>query len=227
MKRLLCFLLALCGVPLVWALGRAFLEGLALGVVRGDGWTSGTLGFLIGAVAMLVLYACKRRALDAPYTFAHEMTHLVVGLCCLAKVHRVHIEARSGYVQLSKENVFITLSPYCVPFYLLVAVCIYGVLRCFIAEPLPFWLWSGLFGGLTTFHIVKTIDALLGTSQPDTHVYGRFFSYWFILCMNLLFAQVALCLVHLVAWETQAGTLLDATRESYMYVIDAVWDRFR
>ncbi len=222
MKKFLLLLLALCGLPLLWALGVAFLKGLALGISQEHWLTPGCMGFLIGALLMVLLYAWKRRLFDPPYVFAHEMTHALVGLCCLAKVHRVHIEKQSGYVQLSKENILITLSPYCVPFYLLLGVGVYGLLRLFFDEPLPFAVWAGLFGGMTVFHIVKTIDTLMGASQPDTRIYGRLFSYWFILCMNLLFAQIALCLTHLTDWKTQSLTLLDETREGYEAVIAQV-----
>ncbi len=220
MKKVALFLLAFVGLPLVWALVLTLLDGMAVGMSRETWFTSGTLGFFIGAGLMVLLYWKVARGLDTLYVFAHEMTHAVVGLCFFAKVHRVHVEAKKGFVQLSKENVFITLAPYCVPFYLLVAVGIYGILRLFIEEPLPFYLWTGFFGLLTAFHVLKTLDALLGVSQPDTHVYGRFFSYWFILCMNLFFASLALCLTRVVGWGEQFASLLGNVLDTYHATID-------
>ncbi len=201
MKKFLLLILALLGMPILWALGQTFMQGIAFGVSRDNWLTSGCIGFLCGAGGMLLLYAWKRKSLDTLYVFAHEMTHALVGLCCFAKIHCIHIDKHSGYVQLSKENVLITLSPYCLPFYLLLSALLYGLLSLFFDEFLPFYLWAGLFGAATAFHILKTIDTLLGASQPDTRIYGRVFSYWFIACMNLLCGLIALCLTQLTGWQ--------------------------
>ena len=58
--------------------------------------------------------------------------------------------------------------------------------------PAQVWLWSAAFGILTAFHILCMLDAILTMTQPDIRVYGRFFSYWFILVVNLLFTLLAL-----------------------------------
>lgn len=215
MKRALLFLLALVGLPLVWALGVAFLEGLAAGTFEGPLVTPGRLGFLAGAGAMVALYQWKGRALQVVYVFAHEMTHAAVGLLFLARIHRVEVSQRGGFVQLNKQNLAITLAPYCVPFYLLLALGLCALVTLFAPEAVPFWLWSALFGFCTLFHVLYTIDALLTVSQPDVQLYGRLFSYWFILCTNLFFASLALPLSGQVPFPEQARRLLHATTGTY------------
>ena len=215
MKRALLFLLALVGLPLVWALGVAFLEGLAAGTFTGPIVTPGRLGFLVGALAMAALYQWKGRAIQVVYVFAHEMTHALVGLLCLSRIHRVEVSARGGFVQLDKQNLAITLAPYCVPFYLLLALGLCALVTLFAPEAVPFWLWSALFGFCTLFHILYTLDALLTVSQPDVHLYGRLFSYWFILCANLLFASLALPLAGQVPFPDQARRIVHATSGTY------------
>ena len=118
-------------------------------------------------------------------------------------------------MQLDKQNLAITLAPYCVPFYLLLALGLCALVTLFAPEAVPFWLWSALFGFCTLFHVLYTIDALLTVSQPDVQLYGRLFSYWFILCTNLFFASLALPLSGQVPFPEQARRLLHATTGTY------------
>lgn len=172
---------------------------------------------------MTLLYIWKGRALQVVYIFAHEMTHAVVGLCCFSKVYKVSIKTTGGFVQLSKSNLFITLAPYCVPFYLLVAVLLYGILQCFVPNVLPFEVWAGFFGVLTAFHLWYTANALFSVSQPDTHEYGRFFSWWFIVMTNLLFALVAVVITSPnVTARGQGKRLIVTTQSVYVGVYEAL-----
>lgn len=187
-KRFLLLVLALIGLPLVWVLGKCFLETLFLDMVTGQCFTVGRVAFGVGCLLMVLLYLWKGRSLMVLYVFAHEMTHAVAGLCCFAKIHKISIGKSGGYVQLSKSNLVITLAPYCVPFYLLCGILLYILQQIFVPDVLPFAVWATLFGFLTAFHVLFTADALLTVSQPDTHEYGRCFSWWLIVVTNLFFA---------------------------------------
>lgn len=221
MKRFLLLLLAIIGLPLVWVLVRCFLEALAMDTLHGPLCSPGRISFLAGCGVMMGIYAWKGNALQVLYVFAHEMTHAVAGLCCFAKVHKVSIQATGGFVQLSKGNLIITLAPYCVPFYLLLAVVLYGLMQWWMPDLLPFAVWAFLFGVLTAFHVLYTIGALFAVSQPDTHEYGRFFSWWFILVMNLCFAVLAVVITSpTVTARGQAKRLIATTQRVYSSVYD-------
>lgn len=192
MKRLLLFCLAIVGAPLVWVFGYCFLKTLAVDLLDAPFWTYYRTCFISGCVVMFGLYATLGRRFSVLYVFAHEMTHAIVGLLCFARIHCMSIRETGGLVQLSKTNLAITLSPYCVPFYLLIGIGCYGLQQLLVPDLIPFSVWSFLFGMATVFHVCFTADALLSVSQPDTHEYGRLFSWWLILVTNLFFALVAL-----------------------------------
>lgn len=223
MRRLPLFLLALLGLPLAWGLGEALLRGLAADVAEGPLLTSGRLWFLGGATAMALLYAWKSRALMVVYVFAHEMTHAVAGLLCLARVHRVSVRETGGFVELSKQNLVIVLAPYCVPFYLLLAVAARALTAWLWPGVLPEGPWLGLFGALTLFHALYTLSALLSVAQPDIQEYGRLFSYWFILCVNLFCASVALTFAGRVGAFAQGRRIVSSTTHAYVAVAHAAF----
>ncbi len=222
MKKVLLFLLALTGLPLVWGLFWTLMTDLALGVTTSAWFAPNPLGFMVGGLIMVALYAWDRHRFTVLYVFAHELTHALVGLCCLAKIHEFKIGEGGGHVVLSKSNLLITLSPYCIPLYLLFSTFLHAILNHFFPGCLPSYVWTAIFGFMTLFHILFTIDTLVSVSQPDTHVYGRFFSYWFILCTNLLFALLALCLTKTISWSEQSSTLLKYTTEAYATTLDTI-----
>ena len=218
MKKALLFLLALAGVPFVWACARALLNSLAVGLTEDTFFTPGCVAFLTGAAAMVALYFWKGRSLSILYVFGHEMTHALVGLCFFARVHSVSVRETGGFVELSKSNLFITLAPYCVPFYLFIVIGVHALAACF--APQPVWPWSAAFGVAIAFHVLYTLDALLTVAQPDVRVYGRFFSYWFILTVNLLFALLALVAIGHVSFHGQTDALCAQTVDAYVAVVD-------
>ncbi len=222
MKKVLLFLLALNGLPLVWGLFWTLMTDLALGVTSEAWFAPKPVGFISGALVMCALYTWCRKRFTTLYVFAHEMTHALVGLCCFAKIHEFKIGEGGGHVVLSKSNLLITLSPYCIPFYLLLCTFLHALLNRFVPDLLPAPLWSAIFGFMTLFHILFTIDTLISVSQPDTHVYGRFFSYWLILCTNLFFALLALCLTKTITWNELFAALLHHTTQAYAVTLNTI-----
>lgn len=217
MKKVFLFLFAVLGLPMVWVLTRGVLEALAIEAVEGNFFTEGRIAFAIGCVVMTALYVWKGQAWQILYIFAHEMTHALVGLLFFARIHKVSVKMTGGFVQLSKTNVLITLAPYCVPFYLLVSVILYGLAQWMTIDVIPFWIWAFLFGVTATFHVWYTANALLAVSQPDTHEYGRFFSWWFILVMNLVFVTLALVVTSpQITLRGQTHRLMNSSRGIYV-----------
>lgn len=215
MRRFLLLLLAVVGLPMIWGLAVALLQGFAADVAGGPLLSSGRLWFLGGAVAMTALYAWKGRALMVVYVFAHEMTHALAGLLFLSRIHRVSVRETGGFVELSKSNLVIVLAPYCVPLYLLVAVGMRALTAWLWPGALPEGPWLGLFGALTLFHVLYTLSALLSVAQPDVREYGWLFSYWLILCVNLFFASVALTFAGRVGAYAQGRRMISETFRAY------------
>lgn len=219
MKRLMLMIVAFVGLPLVWVLWHCLLKTFAVDWVNTPFWTLPRVGFLVGCVVMAALYVWRGKQFVVLYVFAHEMTHALAGLLFFAKIHQISIRASGGFVRLSKGNLVITLAPYCVPFYLLLAVLLYGILQICLPDLLPFWVWSFLFGMAVIFHLCFTADALLSVSQPDTHEYGRFFSWWFILVANLFFALWAVTVTSPnYTLRSQTHQVVLATRTAYSHV---------
>lgn len=218
MKKAVLFLLAFAGLPFVWACVRALFNSLAAGLTEDSFFAPGCVAFLAGAAAMVALYFWKGRELSIVYVFGHEMTHALVGLCFFARIHSVNIRETGGFVELSKSNLFITLAPYCVPFYLFIVIGVHALATCI--APQPVWPWYAAFGVTTAFHILYTLDALLTVAQPDVRAYGRFFSYWFILVVNLLFALLALVAIGHISFRGQAHALRVQTVDAYVSVVD-------
>lgn len=215
MKRFFLFLLALAGLPALWALGRTFLIGLSAGTADGAVFTPARLAFLGGCVLLIGYYLWKGRAWSVLYVFAHEMTHALAGVLCFARIHRINIRETGGFVELSKSNVIITLAPYCVPFYLLIALICCALTNAFLPGTVPVELWSGIFGFFACYHLLYTVDSILSVDQPDILEYGRLFSCWFILSVNLCFAVLALSLTGIVSLPTQRVTFVREMTRSY------------
>lgn len=217
MKRILLLLLGLLGLPLLWALAQSVILLTGWGL---DGlFEARSLWFCAGCAAMLALYLTFGRGMISVYVFAHEMTHALAGLLCLAKIHDIRIGSGGGSVTLSKNNVFIVLAPYCVPFYFMLLVVIRWGVGLFFPDAVPVPAWNFLQGVTLAFHVLYTGDALLGTGQPDVRVYGRLFSYWLILAVNLTLLLTALCVVIPVpparALDTVRHTSAGAYRDAW------------
>ena len=221
MKRFALLVLALAGMPLAWGLARAFWDGLLAGMAAGVALTPGWVGFLGGAAAMVALYAWQGKRMMVLYVFAHEMTHAAVGLLFGARIHRVSVSETGGFVELSKSNLAITLAPYCVPFYLLVALGLCAAVAWAWPGAVPWAAWATLFGFLTLFHVLYTVDTLISVAQPDVREYGRVFSYWFIVATNYAFASLALVLAGQAHPAAQARRV--ARRTEAAYAASARW----
>lgn len=186
MKKFLLLVLALLGAPLTYALGRALLQAIATLLNSTSFGTSTQLAFIGGAIAMVALYFWRGKKLMITYVFAHELTHAIAALLCFAKISKFQVSSSGGSVSVSKNNLFITLAPYCFPLYLLFAV---GLFCLFPQGPV---IWNAIFGVFAAFHVLYTLDAIFSVAQPDFRCYGFIFSYWWVFTFNLLFAFIAL-----------------------------------
>ena len=66
------------------------------------------------------------------YVFGHELTHALTGLLSGAQIKKFKVSANKGSVTLTKDNIFITLSPYFFPIYPIIIILIYFCLGWFM-----------------------------------------------------------------------------------------------
>lgn len=194
--------LFICTFPLLPALTAlsVFVWQLLFAKTAESGlFTAGQWAFIGGFMLWAAIYFIRRRT-AVSYIWAHELTHAITGLLCGAKVHRMVINRTGGFVELSKDNILITLAPYFVPFYLLLFLGLRLSAEHFFPGTIPESAWLFGIGFTFSFHILHTINALITVAQPDIQVYGRLFSYWFIAATNLIIIAAGLILFYRIAW---------------------------
>lgn len=149
--------------------------------------------FLIGIVFYIVFQIIFYKPMKT-YVFGHELSHAIAGIISGARIKKFHVGNESGSVVLTKDNIWITLAPYIFPIYTIMVVVIYYMLGwfCEMEQLRSYFLF---FVGLTiAFHIALTIH-ILGISQPDLKVYGKFFSYVAIFALNILIFSLLFILI--------------------------------
>ena len=156
---------------------------------------SAALPVLLGVAAHLAFHKPLSRTGRA-YVAAHECSHALAALLSGAKIKKISVKKRSGYVVTDSTNTFIVLAPYFVPFYAITAGALYFLAGFFtdIKPARPYFL--AVSGFFLSFHILTTAEILAGPMQSDIKkAGGRFFSYTALLLLNSLFAAAMLKLM--------------------------------
>ena len=147
------------------------------------------------------LFATLRSRLTIFYVFAHEMTHVLSALVCGARVHGWHVGREGGWVDTNKSNLFISLSPYLVPLYMVGVLLAFGILGLFtdlahlpalhigpVVVPVNASMILHYLVGFTwAFHLSFTFT-VMRAEQGDLVRNGQFFSVWLIALVNLYLA---------------------------------------
>ncbi len=109
--------------------------------------------FLGGMAAYFVLRRIRPLAVNEAWmqTFSHELSHTVVGMMFLHKIHSFRADERSGVMSHSGRGfgmIFISLAPYCLPLftYLLLLLRILGAAK-------SLYIFDVLIGFTLAFHI--------------------------------------------------------------------------
>ena len=180
-------LLALALWPGIWATGVCFVGLLrsAASTPSFPWWAAGcfSLGWIASGLAYLFLP--RPRSL---YVLGHELSHALAVWLSGGRVHSLQVAEKGGRVVSNRTSAWITLAPYIVPLYPLLA----GVLWLAGLQAWPKFLdyqpgFLGVWGVVWGYHYAFTFD-LLRTKQPDFLVYGRIFSLTLIAFVNLLLA---------------------------------------
>lgn len=144
--------------------------------------------------------------LTRTYVLGHELTHALWTMLFGGRPSHLRVTSSGGSVRVTKTNVWVTLAPYFFPFYTLLVVLIWLILRACWPAARPYAPIALFWVGLTyAFHLTFTLH-YLRAGQPDVYEHGRLFSYALIYLINLLTLGAALLAVS--AW-TFRGALAD------------------
>ena len=235
MARFARFIAAILCFPFVWALSLTFVDSFSLSSGASQGiFSSEAIALFAGMFAFILVWIAMPNPVRL-YVLGHELTHAVWGLAFGARVSNLKVGTRGGSVQLTKSNVWITLTPYFFPFWTMVVVGIAILMRAVMhfthsGVPLPVpWLWLFAVGFTWCFHACFTIRSLMQT-QPDVQEYGRVFSWTLILICNILGVLAWIVCTTDVSALALLERLWDHTQASYAVVVKfcvAVYDIIR
>lgn len=153
-----------------------------------DFWQSIPVWYSV--LGALVFIAIKYFRLVDPilmfcYVLGHELTHALAALLCFGKVQALSVDLDGGYVDTDKDNLFISLSPYFVPLWMLAWLGGVYVLNWIFpfASYLP-WFYAG-FGFWWCFHVYWTLW-IIPREQPDLLENGVVLSFMIIMLTNIV-----------------------------------------
>lgn len=176
------------------------------------GWPafSFAVAFITGGVLFCV-YPCRPL-----YVFGHELTHWLAAVFTAHQTGALRLGLRRGSVEIPRPTLFIALSPYFIPLFLLLSAGLFAFAGfCWPNAPLPFWCVAFAWLGLCySYHIVLTILAL-AHGQSDLQYRGPALSYAVIVFGNLLVLYLAMVMLSQnwrACWEIPWRILLELKR---------------
>ncbi|WP_018289842.1 hypothetical protein [Verrucomicrobium sp. 3C] len=183
LAKIFKFLFSLSALPLL-AAELLFLKELLEGYLRERSWftlpvESFGVGLLLWSLLCFIWKVPQR-----PYIFAHELTHALAVYLHGGNVSRFRVGSRSGSIRCDRSNLWIVLSPYVVPFYMLLWLGLWTIVDFYRPMRSYQWLLYGGTGFTWGFHLFFTVEAV-HREQPDLHVEGRLFSLVVIATLNL------------------------------------------
>ena len=216
MANFLRMLLGVALLPMCWGVVRAFYDSVMTAAGESGGITAESIALLRGMLAFALCWMSVPHPVKT-YVLGHELTHAIWGLLFGAVPSRLRVSESGGSVNLTKSNMLITLAPYFFPFYTFVVVVAAIVTYAFI-RPLP-WLplWMFMVGFTWAFHVLFTIETL-SQRQPDVKLYGRVFSWVFIVLANVALVLVFLAAVTSLSFAQLGGFLVHRVLDAYIGV---------
>jgi hypothetical protein len=186
-----CFLLPFC-----WMTTWVFLQRFSEAALEQGFWHSQQFWyFAVGAVLMLGWFFSKigQSAFLYCYVFGHELTHAVFVKFFGGKVLDIDWSSEGGYVTTDKSNWLISLSPYFVPFWSIIALIVYlAVSLVSEIKPMGNQIFYGVIGATWSFHLAWTLW-MIPRDQPDLKDNGTFLSLVLIYFGNLIVLILLLC----------------------------------
>lgn len=204
--KVFCFIIGILLIPLCYAATLSIAD--LLGSQQPDSLRRVPMAVWAAAggfMAWLLTFLLLPRPIRS-YVLAHELTHVLWGAMMGASVQAFNVGRDGGSVQLTRNNFWITLSPYFFPLYTVIVIAVFYLLSIFWDVQQYHLLWLALVGFTWSFHVTFTISAL-SQAQTDLRIYGRFFSYVLIYLMNLLGLCLWIVLVSPATLETLVTAL--------------------
>ncbi|MBE6418438.1 MAG: hypothetical protein E7033_08260 [Akkermansiaceae bacterium] len=170
---------------------------------------------LLGALVytVLTLMHIKRVVFTYIYVLGHELTHAIAILLCGGKISEFRVTAtQGGHVTSNKSNIFISLSPYFVPLWMIVWMLLVWSIN--LINPFSTyeeWFYAG-FGFWWAFHLFWTPYEIIIVKQPDIFNNGLVFSLLIILCINFLLISGFLMLFDIFSTATYWNCLVYSTK---------------
>lgn len=151
---------------------------------------AGVSGIVLWAVIWIFLPPMTRT-----YVLGHELTHALWTMLFGGKASGLKVGERGGSVRVSKNNAWITLSPYFFPLYTFIVALVWLLSAWLVPAVKPYAPIFVFWVGMTwSFHLTFTLR-FLAYNQPDVREHGRLFSYALIYALNVLSIGAALVAV--------------------------------
>lgn len=151
-------------------------------------WLSSPVWFsLMGLLtfAAITIAGVAARVWVYIYVLGHELTHAIAAKLSFGKIHDFRFNEEGGYVETDADNVFVALSPYFVPLWMLCWLAVLWLTNfLYPFEAFAPWFYAG-FGFWGCFHIYWTVW-IIPREQPDLLSNGIVFSTLVIMMMNVL-----------------------------------------
>lgn len=186
LARLFRFLATLALLPLCFVTAITLFQRVADRHFLDEFWrTSEFLYFSIGVGLMCGWFFTKllRSTFLYLYVLGHELTHAVFVYACLGRVSDIRVSSNGGYILTNKSNIVIALSPYCVPFWSVVALVLYSIYSRFLVIPHGEEALLFALGFTWCFHFIWTAW-MIPRDQPDLQENGTLFSLTIIFLSN-------------------------------------------
>lgn len=191
------FGLSLCLLPVLWVTAWTFMTEFVRVTVSEGIWQGAQFWyFTIGALLMLGWFwsGLWRKAFLYVYVLGHELTHAVFVKLSGGKVLGMDWGSDGGYVTTDKTNWVISLSPYFVPFWSVMATILFmGGRVLFEVTSIGNLVFYGVIGATWAFHLAWALW-MIPRDQPDLREYGLFLSLILICLGNLVVLVGLLCM---------------------------------
>lgn len=176
---------------------------------------------MIGALTFLViaLMGMGRRTWLLLYIVGHELTHAITILLCGGKIKGIRISLTEGsYVLTNKTNILIALSPYFIPFWMLIWMgLVWGMNQLSPFDTYLKWFYAG-FGFWWAYHLFWTAYSIIQERQPDLFDNGLLFSLLIIVLLNFLLLIGILMFFGLITPDAYLQSIQQSARWVYEHM---------
>lgn len=188
---LLKFVITVLLIPASWIFTLALFSSFQHAATKhGFGNAVEFQCFAIGAAAWVLAFLASLWVSGDPlllrvYVFAHELTHAFWSWLHGGKITKFKADADGGYIETTRTNFWIALTPYFHPLYSILVIEIYAVVAFFYDVSAFTPVLFGLLGLTWAFHFSFTLW-MIPKGQSDLRSHGTIFSMLVIYFMNVV-----------------------------------------